>query len=51
MKTKYKFDSLKALFCSDNNDCNFISDFKEMMQIYRKTDEAVATLQPVSGDF
>lgn len=49
MKAKYNFGSLKRLLCPNNNDTNFIANFKQIMEILRKTHEAVAALQPFSG--
>lgn len=43
MKTKYVFGSLEILLCSNNNDTNFIANFKQIIEILKKAYEAVVT--------
>lgn len=38
------------MHCPGNNDTNVIANFEQKMEILRKTDEAVVTSQPLSGD-
>lgn len=50
-KTKYKFGSLKRRLYPDDNDTDFIANVKQITEIWRKTDEAVATHNALSGNF
>lgn len=42
LETKYKFVLLRSLLCPNNNDANFIANRKQIIEISRKTCEAVA---------
>lgn len=50
-KTKYKFASLQRLLCLDGGDTNFIPNFGEILEILKKTCEAVAPPYSLSGNF
>lgn len=50
MNTKQKLRSLKRPPCTDNN-TNVILNLNEIMELLEKTDAAVATPQPPSGNF
>lgn len=45
MQSKHKFGSLKTLLCANYNDTHFVADFKQVIWILMKTDEAVESNQ------
>lgn len=50
MKTKYRFGSLKKLLCPGNDNTNLIADFRHIIEMLKKADEAVGTPHPLSGN-
>lgn len=51
VNTKYKFGSSERLHCPNNIKTDFVTKFKQILEMLRKTDAAVATSEPPSGDF
>lgn len=51
VKIRYKFGSLKRLFCADNDNASFTGSFKPTLYILMKTCETVVTSQPPFGTF
>lgn len=48
---EYKYGSLKTLLSPDNNDTNFIANFKQTVTIIGKNGEIATTYQPLSRNF
>lgn len=43
MKTNYRYCSLEILICPDSNNIIFVTNFKQIREISKKTYETVAT--------